>query len=490
MTISRRRFLSGSVLSPIAVLAGGAGTAKADAEARAPAPVAPARGRQRNVLLIVADDQGLDAGAYGGQVRTPVIDALAAEGCLFEQAYATVSSCSPSRSVLYTGLYSHGNGMYGLAHGVHNQSLLEGVRTLPWRFRQAGYATGLVGKKHVTPDAALPYDAWLAPEQPGNRDVAFMAREAGRFLRERGERPFFLTMGYSDPHRDARDFGNADWPRVERARYSPADVVVPDHLPDLPEVRADLAQYCESVSRLDAGIGLLLEELRAAGHGDDTLVAYLSDNGRPFPGAKTTLYGAGIHLPLVIRAPGRGVAGARSGAMVSWIDIAPTLLDWAGIALPEDEPHGPLPGRSLLPLLDGAAATDRDAIYASHGFHEIDQYYPMRTVRTRRYQYVLNLAPELAYPIAGDVAASPSGAAIRAMPDARLGRRTLQAYLHRPAEELHDLEADPAQVDNLAADPSHRDVLDGLRRQLADWRARTRDPWLKGQTSPFGHAGH
>ncbi|MEL1265366.1 sulfatase [Pseudoxanthomonas putridarboris] len=489
MTFSRRRFLSGSVLSSIAALTG-AGVASAVAEERKPAVAAPAARGPRNVLLIVADDQGLDAGVYGGPVRTPAIDALAAEGCLFEQAYATVSSCSPSRSVLYTGLYSHTNGMYGLAHGAHNQSLLAGVRTLPWRFRQAGHATALVGKHHVTPESALPYDAWLAPEQPGNRDVAFMAREAGRFIRAQGGRPFFLTVGYSDPHRAERDFANADWPQVERMRYSPVDVVVPDHLPDLPDVRTDLAQYYESVSRLDAGIGLLLAQLHEAGHGDDTLVVYLSDNGRAFPGAKTTLYDAGIHLPLVIRAPGRGVAGLRSDAMVSWIDIAPTLLDWAGIAVPEDEPHGALPGRSLLPLLAGGATTGRDAIYGSHGFHEIDQYYPMRTVRNRRHQYILNLAPELPYPIAGDVASSPSWAAIRAEPGARLGRRTLEAFLHRPAEELYDLQADPAQVDNLAADPAHGEVLATLRRQLTDWRARTRDPWLSGQTSPFGHAGH
>ena len=487
MTISRRRFLSASALSSLGIVAGGGAVA---ADAQPPADPAPhSAGRTRNVLLIVADDQGLDAGAYGGAIRTPAIDRLAGEGALFAQAYATVSSCSPSRSVLYTGLYSHSNGMYGLSHDVHNQSLLPGVRTLPWRFKQAGYATGLVGKKHVRPDEALPYDAWLAPEQPGNRDVAFMAREAGRFMREQGRRPFFLTVGYSDPHRAAADFGNGPWPQIERVRYAPADVVVPDHLPNLPAVRADLAQYYESVSRLDAGIGLLLAQLREAGHEDDTLVVYLSDNGRAFPGAKTTLYDAGLHLPLVLRAPGRGIAGARVDAMVSWIDIAPTLLDWAGIALSPDDPFGALPGRSLLPLLDGVHAPDWDRVFASHGFHEITQYYPMRSVRDRCYRYILNLAPELSYPVAGDIAASPSWAALQAA-GAQLGMRTLDAFLHRPAEELYEVDADPAQVDNLASSPSHADALVRLRGELQDWRARTRDPWLSGQTSPFGHAGH
>ena len=130
----------------------------------------------RNVLLVIADDQGLDLGVYGNRVlRTPNLDQLAARGTLFTSAFATVSSCSPSRSVIYTGLYSHSNGMYGLAHDVHNQHLLPSVRTLPQLLKAAGYRTALVGKKHILPEDALPFDEELAPERSGIRDVAFMA---------------------------------------------------------------------------------------------------------------------------------------------------------------------------------------------------------------------------------------------------------------------------------------------------------------------------
>ena len=140
-------------------------------------------GDTRNVLLIIADDQGRDLGVYGNPVlRTPNLDRLAARGTLFTNAFATVSSCSPSRSVIYTGLYSHSNGMYGLAHDVHNQHLLPSVRTLPQFLKAAGYRTGLVGKKHILPESALPFDEELAPELPGNRDVAFMADEARKFI--------------------------------------------------------------------------------------------------------------------------------------------------------------------------------------------------------------------------------------------------------------------------------------------------------------------
>src|SRR3984893_6312034 len=261
--MNRRDLLSAAAGLTLAV-----GAVDADAAARTRVPGK----RPRNILLIIADDQGYDLSCCGGKVKTAVLDNLAANGTLFTQGYATVSSCSSSRATLYTGLYSHTNGMYGLAHDVHNFSLLDDVKTLPWMLKQAGFRTALVGKKHVKPDALLPYDAWLAPEQPGIRDVAFMAHEAGRWIKGQSDAPFFLTVGYSDPHRDAVNFGNTrDWPEVKRQIYAPSDVLIPTHLPDLPGVRADLAQYYESVSRLDSGVGILLHELQASGHADDTL---------------------------------------------------------------------------------------------------------------------------------------------------------------------------------------------------------------------------
>lgn len=439
-----------------------------------------ASAERRNVLLLIADDQGLDAGCYGTGIVTPRIDALAGRGTRFTQAFAAVSSCSPSRSVLYTGLYSHSNGMYGLAHDVHNQSLLDGIDTLPLMMKRAGYATALVGKKHVRPDSAFVYDAELAPERSGIRDVSFMADEALRFIRG-VDRPFFVTVAYSDPHRAPVNYGNdRAWPRVEPVIYDPARVPVPSHLPDLPEVRRDLSEYYRSVSRLDTGIGLLLDGLREAGHADDTLIIYLSDNGRPFPGAKTNLYDPGLHLPLIVHAPGT-TGGAVNDAMVSFIDIVPTIRDWTHASSPERA----LPGRSLLPLLGKRGASGWDRIFASHDFHEINQYYPMRAVRTRTHSYIVNLAHPLDYPIAGDVEGSPSWQAISARPDIRLGRRTQAAYLKRPAEELYDLKSDPDELLNLAGESRAAPVLAELQRQLFEFRRDTRDPWLAGQTSPY-----
>jgi N-sulfoglucosamine sulfohydrolase len=439
----------------------------------------------RNVLLIVADDQGRDLPVYGNPLlRTPNLDGLAARGTVFTNAFATVSSCSPSRSVIYTGLYSHSNGMYGLAHDVHNQHLLPSVRTLPQLLAAAGYRTGLVGKKHILPGASLPFDEELAPERPGNRDVAHMAGEARKFIARSADRPFLLIIGYSDPHRAEQNFGNTQaWPGVAREKYDPAKVIVPAHLPDLPEVRRDLADYYESISRLDGGVGLLLDALRETGHADDTLVIYMSDNGRPFPGAKTTLYDEGIHLPLIVSSPGQTRRGVRSTAMVSWVDIAPTILDWARVPLPSAQPFA---GRSILAILEQADASGWDRVFASHGFHEIHQYYPMRALRTREYKYIVNLAASLEFPIAGDIASSPTWKAIVARPSVGLGTRSLQAFLHRPPEELYNLQKDPAEVTNLAGDPAHRAVLERMRAEMTKFRTETRDPWL-GTASVFGH---
>lgn len=487
MSLTRREFLAAGIAAAGTALTTELAAAAAT-DKGTPVRTAP---HKRNVLLIVADDHGYDLGCCGGTVKTPTLDRLAREGSLFTDAYAAVSSCSSSRATLYTGLYAHTNGMYGLSHDVHNFSLLDNVKTLPWMLKQAGYATAIVGKLHVKPEAALAYDAWLLPEQPGNRDVAAMGHAAGRWMRAQGDTPFFLTVGYSDPHRagDRSQFGNTrDWPEVTRERYAPSDVLIPSHLPDLPGVRTDLAQYYEAVSRLDSGIEILLRELASSGHADDTLVIYLSDNGRPFPGAKDNLYYEGIRLPLIVRAPGQQRRDLRCRAMVSWIDITPTILDWAGVRAPGDYHFSPLPGRSLLPILETPDPAGWDRVFATHSFHEINQYYPTRSLRTRRYSYFHNLEPSLSVPVASDVALSPSWQAIISTPGAKLGQRSLAAFQHRPAEELYDLSADPAEVHNLIDDPAHAPALADLRQQLAAWRTATHDPWMAGVTDPFGPA--
>jgi N-sulfoglucosamine sulfohydrolase len=442
--------------------------------------------RGRNVLLIIADDQGRDLGCYGNRaIATPHLDELSASAVRFTHGFSTVSSCSPSRSVLYTGLFNHTSGQYGLAHALHNQSTFDDIESVPKLLRTAGFATGVIGKLHVKPASVYPFEFHVeGPELAGNRDVDAMARRTAEFLSGAKARPFFLVVGFSDPHRAQAGFANArSYANAPKRAYDPASVVVPAHLPDWPEVRRDLADYYESVSRLDQGVGMVLEQLRRSGRDRDTLVIYVSDNGIPFPGAKTNLYDAGIHLPLIIRGPG-GRTGATTDAMASWADIAPTILDWAGVKGPS---RYALPGRSLLPALSTDRATGWDDVFASHTFHEITMYYPMRAVRTRRYKYILNLAHQLPYPQASDILNSPSWKAIASRKPEKMGSRDMATYIRRPAEELYDLDRDPNEVRNIVGDAASAPPLKELREKMAAFRERTRDPWFRKEEGQSAH---
>lgn len=438
----------------------------------------PASAAPKNVLLLVADDLGFQVGCYGDPVaKTPNIDALAKSGTRFTHAFASVASCSPSRATLLTGMPTHQCGQYGLAHATHNAHSFKNVKGLPALLGPAGYRTGVIAKLHVQPKEVYPFDVEIG----GNgRNPVQIAEQTSKFIADCGEKPFFLLVGFTDPHRAAKGFANdGKYPAsVPAIKFDPKTVPVPYHLPDQPEVRAELAEYYESVARLDHGVGLVLKALADAKKADDTLVIFLSDNGIPFPGAKTTLYDSGIHLPLLVRKPG-AKAGVVCDAMASWTDVAPTVLDWCGVKpAPVGKKDAPLPGRSLLPVLERAKTEGWDAVYASHQFHEITMYYPMRAVRTRNHKYILNVAHGLEYPFASDLWGSDMWQGVLKRKDPLMGKREVAAYVKRPKEELYDLTADPNEVKNLAADAGSAKVLEEMRGKLAEWRNKTADPWL------------
>src|SRR5262249_34764622 len=287
MTINRRTFLGGSAASALA---------------------APPGGNFRSVLLLIADDHSPIAGCYGNPViHTPNMDRLARRGVIFTNAYCTTASCSASRSVILTGLHNHANGQFGHAHDPHNFHTHDHVQSIPRLAKAQGFATSVIGKLHVLPPAVYPWD-YEPPPAPegGNRNVYGMARQAREFFKKIGSQPFYLHVGFGDPHRagDHSRFANdREYPRVERKIYSPADVIVPPFLPDRPEVRRELAEYYQSISRLDQGVGFFLEALENAGRAKDTLVVYMSDHGMPFPGAKGSFYDSGLAGPLIVAAP-------------------------------------------------------------------------------------------------------------------------------------------------------------------------------------------
>lgn len=438
-------------------------------------PLPAADRAPRNVVLLIADDLGLQLGCYGdSKIRTPNIDDLAKNGVRFTHAFAAVSSCSPSRATLYTGLHTHENGQYGLAHATHNFHSFANVRGMPDLLKSNGYRTGIIGKIHVQPRSVYPFDAEMVKNLGGNRNVAVMGEQARQFFRDSGEKPFALVIGFSDPHRAAKGFANENRYRgVKEIAYQPSDVALPYFLSDKPEVRREWADYYQSISRLDQGVGFILDALKETKHAEDTLVIFLSDNGPPFPGAKTTLYDAGVHLPLIVSSPALKRRGITNDAMVSWIDILPTILDWAGVKAPSARS-----GRSLLPILEESDSKGWDTVYGSHQFHEVTMYYPVRMIRTRTHKYLRNLAHKLDYPFASDIYNSLTWQGILERGDKTMGDRSVDNFIHRPLEELYDLEKDPHELRNVAKDPAYADTLKDLRERLKAWEVKTRDPWL------------
>jgi len=429
----------------------------------------------RNVVLIVGDDHGRDAGCYGNaDVATPHLDRLAREGTRFDLAFCTTPSCSPSRSVLLSGLQNHANGMYGLQHATHKQNSHPWVRGLPNLLRAAGYRTAICGKYHVAPEASYEFDAKLDQQTMGSRSTVRMAENAEQWLSQDRAKPFFLMMSYTDPHRAQKGFANdRTYPGVVERKYDPKALKVPFFLPDRPEVRAELAEYYQSVSRMDQGIGRLLEALEKTGHAANTLVVYLSDNGIPFPGAKTSMYDPGVRLPLIVRSPAQSRRGVVSRAMVSWTDITPTILDWAGAP----GPAYPLHGRSFLKTLEQENPAGWDHVFGSHQFHEVTMYYPVRMLRTRTHKLLLNLAHPLEFPFASDLWESDTWQGVLQRRDRMYGERPVKDLLHRPRVELYDLEKDPKELRNVADDRFYDGIRRDLEARLKAWQEETKDPW-------------
>lgn len=436
-----------------------------------------------NIILFVTDDLSPDMGCYGNDtIKTPHLDALASDGVRFSHAFCTTASCSASRSVILTGTHNHKNGHYGHEHSYHHFSSFQKTKSLPVRLSASGYRTGRIGKYHVAPESVYHFDNVL---QGNSRNAVEMANRVQPFVKA-DEKPFFLYFCTSDPHRGGsrpdlpltpNAFGNTPegYPGVDEVLYSPEDVIVPPYLPDTPICRAELAQYYQSVSRIDQGMGRLAEVLKEAGVWDNTIVIFTSDHGIAFPGGKTTQYEPGLSIPMLVRDPRMQQRGTLNNAMVSLVDLTPTILDMAGADVPKKEFHG----RSFLPIIGQQDPSGWDVVYGSHTFHEIQMYYPMRTVRQRQYKLIWNIAHPLPYPFASDLWAAPTWQAqydqgLQAM----YGKRTVGRYIQRPEFELFDLQSDPHETTNLADDPQHADRLAKMQTELKRFQKQTGDPWI------------
>lgn len=429
-------------------------------------------GSRPNFVFIIGDDISVDDfGCYGNPaVRTPNIDRLAAESLVFDNAYVTASSCSPSRSSIITSRYPHN---LETAAELH-RPLPAGVALFPKVLLDADYHTAHAGKAHFGEggmELMGPAVEAFEVSSGGDRDD-LVAGSGGEnqwvaHLRERPtDRPFFMWFASHDAH---RTWSPDSFTGINR----PEDVVVPPYLVDTPGTRQDLALYYDEITRLDYYVGEVVRELERQGVLDQTVIIVMSDNGRPFPHSKTSVYDDGMKTPLIIYAPSVIPHPRRTDSLASAIDIGPTVLELAGLAAPET-----FQGVSLLPILRNPGTTVRDYVFAEQNWHNFPAH--VRMVRHRNFVYVRNERPEWRLPGASDTFYNnPSAEALKALhAKGRLTPAQAGPFMKpRPAEELYDLDADPYQISNLASDPGRAAsaALNHLRRVMTRWQEQTGD---------------
>ena len=417
----------------------------------------------RNIVLFTGDDLGWkDLSSCGNpNVKTPNLDRLARGGVSFRNAFDVTSTCSSSRTTYATGQYPHTHGVVGLVHRLPELSLREGTPTLASHLRDAGFLTAIEGKWHVAYPAL--------PDRFGYQEVltSYAAQwiyDTDRtvdFLQRNGDKRFFLEINYMNPHRNYVE-------RFEQHPEHPKDpkaLVIPEyvHLPDVSGVREELAGYYSQVDRMDVMVGEVIAELDARGLLADTLIAFISDNGIPFAGNKLNLYDRGTGTPFFFHWPAGLPSGVERDDLVSSVDLMPTLLDAAGVAVPPS-----VQGRSLLPLLrDPSAKDDRRVVFSEMTKHQALEF-PMRSVRTDRFRYIRNYSEE-PVPIEGEE--MPWVAEVLAM--------DLPGYrwkAKRIPEELYDLSVDPQEQVNLVNDAASAGVLAEMRGRLDAHLIATADP--------------
>ena len=425
-----------------------------------------------NVLLIVSEDNGQELGCYGEPyVKTPNLDKLASEGVLFKNAYVAQAGCSQSRASFLTGLYPHQNGQIGLAtwkFRMYDKNTPNIVRSL----KEAGYRTGIIGKLHINPESAFPFDfEAIGKSNFSRQDLPGYAGEAKAFINA-GDAPFFLSINYPDAHRPFIPQVDGLPPKpLTGKEVKPLDYFGIDN----PQLRQQTANHYNCMMRLDALIGDLLQVLEESGKAKDTLVAYFGDHGADMLRGKRTSYEGGTRIPLIIRWPGRTKTQLVSTELVSLLDLAPTLLETTGAA-----PIPNLPGISLIPLMKGLKTEWRTHLFTEFHLHSAHNFYPQRTIRNDRYKLILNLMPGRAnpgYPFTNNRFFEALIATIDQAPEPI---RSAYHNMERPPKfELYDLKEDPHEFNNLAEDPNYSDIRSDLEKRLDSWRHETRDPMLK-----------
>ncbi|MBN1987120.1 MAG: sulfatase [Prolixibacteraceae bacterium] len=402
--------------------------------------------KQPNFIVFIADDAAWnDCGPYGNTViKTPNINQLAEEGLVFDNAFLTTSSCSPSRCSILTGRYPHSTGAAELHMPLPaNQLLFAG------ELQKAGYYTAVAGKYHIG-DPRPEFDSIYSGGPSGCENWV-------RAMKNRPKnKPFFMWLAAMDPHRNYQ-------PNAISEPHDPSRVIVPPYLPDADSTRKDLALYYDEISRLDSYLGKVMQVLKEQGVDNNTMVIYMTDNGRPFPRAKTRLYDSGIKTPFIVRWPAK-IQKGRTDALISSVDIAPTLCELAETALPET-----FQGVSFVPVLNNPSATVREYIAGEHNWHDYQAF--ERAIRNNQFLYIRNSFPEFnASPPADAVGSLTYQKMIKMHKKGELTEKQIDCFIApRAEEELYDVVSDPYQFHNLAENPDYEAAIEKMRNLLDEW---------------------
>ncbi len=411
--------------------------------------------KRPNFIFFIADDISQeDFGCYGHQViKTPRIDDLAAKGIRFDNAYLGTSSCSPSRCSIITGRYPHNTG----APELHSKLPDDQVR-FPELLHMKGYYTVLSGKNHMFDNEDRAFNKITRGGGAGGSD------DWVELVRDRPkDQPFFFWFASYDAHRD--------WVVTEHApTYQSADVIVPTYNADTPVTREDYTNYYHEVSRFDHFVGLVRDELEKQGVLENTFLVIASDNGRPFPRAKSRLYDSGIKTPWVVHFPKLIKQGAVSNSFVSSIDLSATCLELAGVEIPAS-----VQGKSFVPILKDPKATVREVIFAEQNWHVYRNH--SRLVRWGDYAYIRNNFPNQINICGESDLTYPAGKEIwQAHAAGKTTEKHWQVFANPcPEEELYNVKNDPDQLVNLASKPEHAAQIEIARKALAKWTEETGD---------------
>lgn len=406
-----------------------------------------------DIVVFLADDLSQrDISPYGGkEISTPGCETAAGEGMTFERAYVASPSCAPSRAALLTGRFTIHNGAL-----FNHQHVRPDIAKWPAFFQKLGYEVVAIGKvSHY--DHVKEYGFDYAAYFHYHEDIC--VEKAVEWLRDRkSDKPLCFMVGTNWSH--------VPWPNKEAV--PPQSLKLTPKLADTLATRKAFSRYASAVGNADRDLGMIWDAARRY-LPKDTVFLFSSDHGAQFPFEKWNLYEHSLRVPFIVAWPGHIQPGSRTSAMVSWVDVLPTLIEIAG-GNPKADASG-LDGRSFLPVLLGKAARHRESVYASHSGDSNMNFYPSRTVVTERWKYIRNLDPGLEFHTHIDKA--PRGTywpswVKKAETDPRAAELVAK-YLHRPAEELYDLQNDPEELENLAGAPAAAGDLARMRGRMGEW---------------------